>query len=127
MPKWSGCARGGEIPIWTTVPQGDAPVVCHAAELPYVFDSATNIGASFTAEEQGVSNAMLAYRSGFSRPGNDPNTGGAVRPTWPTFSGFTSLDFGTPIATVVDPRHNCSLWDSIGYANMDVGALLPAP
>lgn len=127
MPKWCGCVLDGETPIWTTVPQCAAPVVCHAAELPYVFNSATNIGASFTAEEQAVSNAMLAYWSGFSRPGTDPDTGGAVRPTWPTFSGFTDLDLGTPIVTVVDPPHNCSLWDSIGYANMDVGALLPAP
>jgi carboxylesterase type B len=113
--------------IWPNVPQCAAPVVCHFAEVPYVFNTATNIGESFNAEEQAVSNAMLAYWSGFSRSGNDPNTGGESRPTWPTFSDFTYLDLGTPISTVVDPPHNCGLWNDIGYANMDVGVFLPAP
>ena len=31
------------------------------------------------------------------------------------FPGFNYLNLGTPISTVVDPPHNCSLWDEIGY------------
>lgn len=113
--------------VWPMIPQCAAPAVCHFAEVPYVFNTVATLGTSFTPAEQVVSNAMLAYWSGFSRPGNNPNTGGESRPTWPTFSGFTYLELATPIATVVDPPHNCGLWDSIGYANTGFGAFLPAP
>jgi carboxylesterase type B len=135
-PATPGCSRcpaygylftqQSHFNIWPTFPQCAAPMVCHAAELPYVFNTATNIGESFTAEEQAVSNAMLAYWSGFSRPGNDPNTGGANRPSWPVFHDFTYLDLGTPIETVVDPPHHCDLWDSIGY-DLKPEVFLPAP
>lgn len=100
--------------IWPDVPQC-ADQVCHAAEIPYVFHTATNILQTFTPEEEALSQNMAAYWGAFSRPGNDPNNGGPTRPTWPTFPGFNYLNLGTPISTVVDPPHNCSLWDEIGY------------
>jgi carboxylesterase type B len=89
--------------------------VCHGDEIAYVFHTATNILQMFTPEEEALSQIMASYWGAFSRSGNDPNNGGATRPTWPTFPGFNYLNLGTPISTVVDPPHNCSLWDEIGY------------
>jgi carboxylesterase type B len=100
--------------IWPNIPEC-AEHVCHGAELPYVFHSAANIGATFTAAEELLSQTMVAYWGAFSREGSDPNNGGAARPAWPAFAGFNYLVLGTPISTAVDPPHNCSLWDDIGY------------
>jgi carboxylesterase type B len=100
--------------IWPAVPQC-ADQVCHGDEIAYVFHTATNILQMFTPAEEALSQTMAAYWGAFSRPGNDPNAGGPTRPTWPMFPGFNYLNLGTPISTVVDPPHNCSLWDEIGY------------
>lgn len=100
--------------IWPDTPQC-ADQVCHAAEVPYVFHTATNILQMFTPPEEALSQAMASYWGAFSRDGHDPNNGGATRPAWPEFSGFNYLDLGTPIAPVVDPPHHCDLWDEIGY------------
>jgi carboxylesterase type B len=100
--------------IWPDVPQC-ADQVCHGAEVPYVFHTASNIGATFTPAEEALSQAMASYWSGFSRPGSNPNNGGTSRPNWPAFPGFNYLNLGTPISSEVDPPHNCSLWDEIGY------------
>jgi carboxylesterase type B len=101
-------------------------MVCHSAELPYVFHTATNIGFSFTPDEEAVSQAMMAYWSGFSQPGSDPNTGGSTRPNWPAFPGFMYQVLTTPIQTMVDPPHHCDLWDQIGYEKGNVTVLLGA-
>jgi carboxylesterase type B len=100
--------------VWPDIPECSEQV-CHAAELPYVFHSASNIGATFTPAEEMLSQAMVAYWGAFSREGSDPNNGGQTRPAWPAFAGFNYLVLGTPISTAVDPPHNCSLWDGIGY------------
>ena len=110
--------------IWPSVPQCAAPTVCHGAELPYVFHTAANIGETFLPAEDVVSQAMLGYWSGFSRPGHDPNTGGASRPAWPMFPGFDYLMLATPITAVTDPPHHCQLWDQIGYATVSVTGTL---
>jgi carboxylesterase type B len=112
--------------VWAPLSQCDAPVVCHSAELPYVFHTATNIGFSFTPDEEAVSQAMMAYWGGFSQPGSDPNTGGSARPAWPVFPGMMYQILDTPIQTMVDPPHHCDLWDQIGYENGSVGILLGA-
>jgi carboxylesterase type B len=112
--------------VWAPLAQCDAPMVCHSAELPYVFHTATNIGYSFTADEEAVSQAMVGYWSGFSRPGSDPNTAGSTRPTWPAFPGFEYQILGTPIQTAVDPPHNCDLWDRVGYESLSAPLLLGA-
>lgn len=109
--------------IWPNVPEC-AEQVCHAAELPYVFHSASNIGATFTPAEDMLSQTMVAYWAAFSREGADPNNGGPSRPQWPAFAGFNYLILGTPISTAVDPPHNCSLWDQIGYEVLTFSSLL---
>jgi acetylcholinesterase/cholinesterase len=104
------------------VPQcGDQ--VCHGAELPYVFHSATDILQSFTPEEDAVSRAIADYWGAFARPGHDPQPSG--RPAWPPFAPAQSyLVLDTPISTVVAPPHDCDLWDQIGYVLLKPEALL---
>jgi hypothetical protein len=88
--------------IWPDVPQC-ADQVCHAAEVPYVFHTASNIGATFTPEA--LSQAMASYWGGFSRPGSSPNNGGIPGQTGQPFPELQlSLDLGTPISSVVDRR-----------------------
>jgi acetylcholinesterase/cholinesterase len=108
--------------VWPMFP-ACADQVCHSADMPYVFHTATNIGEQFLPDEDAVSLAMLAYWSGFAR-GNNPNSGGPSRPNWPAFPGLNYLVLDTPIGTVVDPPHNCALWDQVGYGAIDVAAVL---
>lgn len=103
-----------------------ADKVCHGAELPYVFDSATEILQSFTPREQAVSRAIADYWGAFARSG-DPNATVDPRPQWPAFapsSSYVVLD--TPISSVVDPDHDCALWDQVGYVLVGAEDLLPA-
>ena len=109
--------------IWPDIPQC-ATQVCHADELPYVFHTATNIGATFLPSEEVLSQSMAAYWGAYSREGSDPNNGGFPRPQWPPFlPDLTYLLLDTPIGTAIDPPHHCDLWDGIGYEAVTVAAL----
>jgi carboxylesterase type B len=106
------------------IPQCDGEV-CHGHELPYVFNSATDIGQMFTSDEQILSQTMADYWGAFSKPGHDPNTGGPERPIWVPFESFHYYLFlDSPIATLVDPPHHCDLWDRVGYLLIKPTALL---
>jgi acetylcholinesterase/cholinesterase len=102
-----------------------ADQVCHGAELPYAFNSASDILQLFTPDEEALSQAIGDYWGAFSRPGHDPNPAEANRPRWPSFADARSyLVLDTPIGTVVDPPHHCDLWDELGYVLIKPEALL---
>ncbi|MEO8605875.1 MAG: carboxylesterase family protein [bacterium] len=109
--------------VWPNVPQCAAQV-CHSDELPYVFNTASNIGFVFTAPEQELSLQMVGYWSSFSRPDHDPSPLGSGRPDWPPFPGENYLLLDTPITADVDPQHNCDFWDSVGYEVIKAGTLM---
>lgn len=103
-----------------------ADKVCHGSELPYVFNSATDILQSFTPSEESTSQAFADYWGAFSRPGHDPNPAGGIRPPWPPFAhakSYVVLD--TPISSAVDPEHDCALWNQVGYVLIGAEDLLP--
>lgn len=94
-----------------------APQVCHGAELPYVFHSASDIGQTFKpATEDPLSRIMVGFWSEFATS-LDPN--GQTTPRWPAFNAQTGpyivLDVPLSQASYF-PNPVCDqLWDSIGY------------
>ncbi len=92
-----------------------AETVCHAAELPYVFHTASNKGFSFTPQESRLSDLMIDYWTSFAKELKPES--GIVR--WPPFGNDGHrLVFKTPvdqIKTVSDLNANCALWDETGY------------
>ena len=102
-----------------------ADQVCHGSELPYVFNSATDILQSFSASEEKLSRAFGDYWGAFARS-DDPNATVEPRPSWPAYAPSKSLVvLDTPISTAVDPDHNCDLWDRVGYVLIGAGDLVP--
>jgi carboxylesterase type B len=96
------------------VPQCNG-MVCHADELPYVFNTTGQISnsISFTPPEESLAQTMGGYWTSFAHR-RDP--GG----TWPLFKPnrtYRLLDTGS--STAKDPVNasaNCSrLWDRVGY------------
>ena len=115
--------RVSSFNFWPNVP-ACADQVCHADELPYVFNTASHIGFSFTAAEEALSRDVVGYWGAFSRPGHDPGPPGSGRPAWPPFPGRNYLLLDTPITSAVDPPHNCDFWDDVGYGAIDASAML---
>ena len=97
--------------------------VCHGAELPYVFNTAGNVGVVFTPDEQALAEQIVRYWGSFSRPEHDPSPIGAPV-AWPPFPGEHYLLLNTPISTAVDPPHNCDFWDTVGYGAIDLTDVL---
>ncbi len=87
--------------------------VCHTAELPYVFNSAGNLGYVFTPAEEVLARQFVGYWGSFAHPDHNPNTTG--QPTWPAFPGKNYLLLDTQPTAAVDPPHNCDFWDTVGY------------
>ncbi len=93
-----------------------AEKVCHADELPYVFNSARQfgkLGISFTSQEESLAQTLGGYWTSFANR-HDPDS------TWPLFmpqKTYRMLAAGS--STAIDPLDacaNCStLWDLIGY------------
>jgi para-nitrobenzyl esterase len=87
----------------------DGPLgAAHAAELAYVFGTSL----TFTPEQRGVSDAMLAYWANFAKRG-DPNGAGLL--AWPRLSeaGNPRLNFNVMPSVVHDFRANeCAFWRS---------------
>lgn len=90
-----------------------ATQVCHTAELPYVFNSAANLGYMFTPAEEVLARQFVGYWGSFAQPDHNPNTDG--QPNWPSFPGKNYLLLDTPPTAAVDPPHNCDFWDTVGY------------
>ncbi|KAF2068395.1 hypothetical protein CYY_010279 [Polysphondylium violaceum] len=96
-----------------------ADAVCHGLELPYVFDTASQDGYTFTAAEQQLSLQLMNYWTNFAKSGN-PNQGLPVPTQWSTYNSNTDemLIFQTPpfIQSGYLSTY-CNYWDSIGYQN----------
>ncbi len=92
-----------------------APEVCHGAELPYVFHSASDINKTFTQGEDSVSRTMVGFWGNFATLLN-PN--GAQGSQWPKLNAQTGpyivLDSGVSQASSI-PNPVCAFWDTIGY------------
>ena len=94
--------------------------VCHGAELPFVFQTASLYNYSMTTDEVSLSDLMIKYWTNFAKS-HDPNVGENVDLKWPTyseehkwaylhFSALSNVYFG-------DYRQSfCDFWDRIGYS-----------
>jgi carboxylesterase type B len=95
-------------------------VVCHGAELPFVFNTARGAEAQFTPEEERLSREMMGYWARFAADLDPNGRKGSLRKgvTWPRFSpGRRYLVLATPeIVQRDDPfAAECAFWDGIGY------------
>ena len=93
--------------------------VCHASELPFVFDSATVGGYTFTPDEQVLSEEMVRYWGNFAHT-NDPNKGPGGSPSlvWPLYQldSMTTLNLNLTLGYISALRQPyCDYWDSVGY------------
>jgi carboxylesterase type B len=95
-------------------------IVCHGAELPFVFHTADKIGGHFTAAEEALSAAMMDDWTSFARtlvPLDRHGSASAIH--WPRFSDASRiyLSLNTPALSLQsDPyRDTCAFWDKIGY------------
>lgn len=111
------------FPTWPRVPlcAPDRGVVCHAAELPFVFGyphPASYHGdserARFTRVERWLSDQVISYWTQFAAT-LDPNYEGAKR--WPAFSKRRPVRviLNTSLSESTDLGASCSFWESIGY------------
>jgi len=106
--------RETSVNLWPDVPPcaGEA---CHADELPFVFHVDTPLGFTFDADQERLSEQMVAYWGTFGKE-RTPQPAGL--PAWPAFTptGLEYMIFDTPsLSTAVDPIPNCAFWDTIGY------------
>jgi para-nitrobenzyl esterase len=93
--------------------------VCHASELPFVFDSATVGGYYYTADEQVLSDEMVRYWGNFAHT-SDPNKGPGGSPAlqWPLYQldTMTTLNLNLTLGYISALRQPyCDYWDSVGY------------
>ncbi|MES1909122.1 MAG: hypothetical protein MHM6MM_001923 [Cercozoa sp. M6MM] len=109
--------------------------VCHASELPFVFDRAGNkAGLKFTPAEEQLATEMSDAFANIAATGN-PNckmegrcadVGGT---TWPRFNALNDADFafifrGGQQRHVVEGRMRwryCDFWDEWGYRSQNIG------
>jgi carboxylesterase type B len=94
--------------------------VCHGAELPFVFHSATKVIPPFnyTANELILTGQMSYYWGNFANTGN-PNEGPTpVMTEWPAYDDTTmqNIVLAVPISTETQEYNNvCPFWDTVGY------------
>jgi carboxylesterase type B len=92
--------------------------VCHGAELPFVFHSATQAGYNWTNNELNLANQMSYYWGNFANTG-DPNQGPTpVQVQWPEYDDSTmqNIVLAVPITTQTQEYSNfCTFWDTVGY------------
>lgn len=94
--------------------------VCHGDELPFVFHSADKIGGGLSADEEGLSSAVMDYWTNFATHLDPNGTSTATNgPLWPSFNERSKeyLALNTPTISVAnDPyRETCAFWDTVGY------------
>lgn len=111
-------------PAAMSVPQCQG-LVCHADELPYVFNAAGGLHQTFNEDEEALSQLIGDYWTTFARS-HDPGD------TWPRFRPKKTYRLlNESSSTADDPLSdlaNCSLWDSIGYASPQIlKHVIPAP
>lgn len=92
---------------------------CHGAEVPYVFNTPSDVRKSctFNKEEEALAKTMGGYWTSFARQQAPAGT-----PNWPSLKlSNTYMVLDTSPATAIDPWNsstsnaNCSFWDAIGY------------
>ncbi|MEM9728965.1 MAG: carboxylesterase family protein [Myxococcota bacterium] len=109
------------FPIWPNVPLCDPSrdVVCHAAELPFVFGNAHAVhfaadedNARFTATERRLSEEMVGYWTRFAEH-LDPNA--EQGRTWPEFEASDPLRLilNTTLSERSDLEADCRFWDGL--------------
>jgi acetylcholinesterase/cholinesterase len=91
--------------------------VCHAEELPFVFNpDLSAINATFTADEATLAASMQTYWSNFARDGR-PGANGAL--AWPPLDAAEkAMRFTTDPANSIDTGRyadKCAFWDKLGY------------
>jgi carboxylesterase type B len=111
-------------PYYTSVP-ACKNMVCHGDEIPYVFNTAGQLGHTFQPQEETLSQAFGKYWTSFVTSQNPGNT-------WPLFKpNSTYLLLNENSTTGNDPLNaeaNCSaLWDGIGYETASTWTRLVAP
>ena len=96
-------------------------VVCHGAELPFVFHSPAMIGGKFTPAEEKLANQVVDYWTNFAKH-LDPNGGQQEhreQVQWPEVKvdGPTLMSLQTPLPKVLNAldHESCGLWNSVGY------------
>lgn len=92
--------------------------VCHASELPFVFDSATLAGFKPTAEEEVLAKSVMGYWTQFAKTGS-PNGLGLPewRPTAPGAPWEMRLDTPACSGKAGLEKKECDYYDSIGYSH----------
>jgi len=103
------------VPIWAPL-WGCFDKVCHASDLPFVFDSAEPL-QNYTSDEQVLAYSMLDYWTNFAYNG-DPNSKGSQM-VWPKYTPDESLSmyFQTPSNSIYAFYRDqyCSFWDLYGF------------
>jgi carboxylesterase type B len=123
-------ARAKSSPAWayqfihapSFVVWGDDParkLAIHGDEMPFVFHTAANLGATFTPEENALSETMMTYWTNFARDldpnGRSPSPG---LPRWPVYTPKEKpylLFETTPRVAPFPYAEITSFWDKLGY------------
>ncbi|XP_072233586.1 cAMP-regulated D2 protein-like [Leuresthes tenuis] len=99
--------------------------VCHGAELPFLFDSASVANYTLSLPEKLLSNRMLCYWGAFAHTGDPSSRVHQTTfcreqrlPVWPRYSdtsGWLSMNLTVRSHAQVGTRdHVCDFWDKLG-------------
>ncbi len=88
--------------------------VCHGAELPFEFGSAS-LNFTMTSAEFALQRDIQTAVGNFAYTGN-PNLPNVIQQKWPTADQNATYMFGTPSRVVAGYKETiCDFWDRIGY------------
>lgn len=110
-PKTTYDIWNGAAPDCVQKPTGQSPI-CHGDELPYVFDSWSDLGVTPSADETALTTTVQGYWGSFATQGT-PAKAAAWQPVSDQESYLLLLH---PPVGQVHPFPICtSFWDTIGY------------
>ena len=109
--------------IWGTSKHCDGKV-CHGAELPYVFQSATKKPFIFTDKEFQLSDSMIYYWTTFAKTGSPNRFGHYGSQIWPPYSQAglfpeIAIVLNADRETFLTQRYRggpCDFWDQAEYS-----------
>lgn len=92
---------------------------CHASELPYLFNTVSLAGYTFTNNETILANSIMQYWGNFVKYSN-PNGDFIKGISWPVYQsldGFQVMRLKTPNNEIVKDYENiiCNILDDVGY------------
>ncbi len=103
----------GNVPdcVQSSDPTVQSPI-CHGDELPYVFNSWTNVNVTPSADETALTSAITGYWGSFAAAGTPKGT-----TPWSAFgSDKNYLLLAKSTSVAADPFQSiCAFWDPIGY------------